>query len=180
MLRGYLWAVLCVFSVTGVVSYVQSVEADGFVRIHPGWLEEHDGGSGGSLQEGRVLRLSLQPVVALEDTVLTVMLPRDIRIDPLTEPWSERFQPVLMDGEKQAIRVTLGRILPNTGLLLDFEFLAAGEESGIASFRIEAKTASGRQVHEAAGVTLGHPGVRPVRRHGAMEFPAVTIPGERP
>jgi hypothetical protein len=180
MLRSVSWAALCAFCVLSAVTFLPAVEPDGYLRIRPGWLQDPGGGDEGSLQDGKILRLSLESITPLSGAVLTVTLPETIRIEPLTERWRGTFLHVDAGEGRQAIQVSLEQLRPGAVLLLDFELSAAADESGIASFRIEAVSASGRTVNEAAGITLGHPGVRPVRRHGAMEFPAVIIPEERP
>lgn len=173
MLRAVSRTALCVLCIAGVLSLCPAVEPDGFLRIRPGWLQDP---AADPPSNGKILRLNLESLAAVENADLVVTLPREIGIAVLTPAWSDRFRFVEAPEGKQALRASLGDLPRSANLLIEFEFFRSEDEAGIVSFRVEGSLEGGRPISEAAGATLGHPGTRPVLRHGAMEFPAVVYP----
>lgn len=124
---------------------------------------------------GPRLRLTLQPVSALQQAELRLSGPRGTVFVPVPQPGTDLSSiPELIDNV-----IRLGDLQVGRTILLDFEF-AVPEGGGLAGFTLTGTLADGRTVQEAVGWTLARPGPAPTRRFGATEYPAVLLPERQP
>lgn len=128
-------------------------------------------------QAGEVLSLSIIPDRTLLNAMFRLESPEPVILDPAAGPFQDRFRRRVAREGFQALEAELGK-LPERGLLrLSFRPSGHQVRGGVVSFILEAETEDGKQIREAIGVAVGYPGERPTRRHGALEFPAVSLPG---
>ena len=145
---------------------IQASEPYTFARIEPEWDEA-----------GEVLSLSIIPDLTLANAVFRLESPETIVLEPTAGPFQDRFRERPANGEIRILESGLGEIPERLVLRLSFRPSGHQVQGGVVSFILEGETASGDPVREAIGVAVGHPGERAVRRHGALEFPAVPLDG---
>ncbi len=136
-------------------------------RILPEWDET-----------GETLRLSIIPDQALVNATLRLEIPGSLALEPGAGPFQDRFVERVAQEGHRALEAGLGELTARSILRLSFRPSAHRLRGGVVAFILEGETVQGKQVREAIGVAVGHPGERPVRRHGALEFPAVPLSAE--
>jgi hypothetical protein len=129
-------------------------------------------------ETGETLSLSVIPDRLMTDVTLRLEIPEILAMNPGAGPFQDRFQERVAREGFRTLEAGLGAIPARS--VLQFSFRPSGHQArgGVVSFILEGKTADGVPVRDAISVAVGHPGERPVRRHGALEFPAVALPGE--
>ena len=148
-------------------SGLQATEPYIVARILPEWD-----------QAGEVLSLSIIPDRTLRNAMFRLESPETVVLDPVAGPFQERFRRRVAREGFQTLEAELGQLPERALLRLSFRPSGHQVRGGVVSFILEAETLDGEPVREAIGVAVGHPGERPSRRHGALEFPAVSLPGE--
>jgi hypothetical protein len=129
-------------------------------------------------ETGEILRLSVIPDRLMTDVTLRLEIPEMLAMEPGAGPFQDRFQERVARDGFRTLEAGLGAIPGRS--VLQFSFRPSGHQAhgGVVAFILEGTTADGIPVRDAISIAVGHPGERPVRRHGAVEFPAVSLPGE--
>lgn len=129
-------------------------------------------------ETGETLRLSIIPDRLMTEVTLRLEIPEMLALTPGAGPFQDRFRERVAREGFRTLEAGLGAIPARSILQLSFRPSGHETRGGVVAFIVEGQTAGGIQVRDAIGVAVGHPGERPIRRHGALEFPAVPLPGE--
>ena len=137
-------------AVLGAALLAAAHEPDGRIAIRYDWLDEK-------------LRLTLTAVVDLSELNLSAKAPHGVRLavraeDRVAAPWPD-------DG------IPIGALTAGTSIVIELDVEKPSSGGGIVAFAI-AGLDKGVPVQEGLGVPVGSPGVQPVLRGGALEFPA--------
>ena len=149
-------------------SGLQATEPFIFARILTEWDET-----------GETLNLTILPDRSLVNATLRLEIPETLVLEPAVGPFRDRFHERADREGFRILEAVLGDLPARSALSLSFRPSGHHARGGVVSFILEGETEQGDPVREAIGVVVGHPGVRPDRRHGALEYPAVSLPGER-
>ena len=160
--------VVC-FLILGIVVCTGLPASEPYIvaRILPEWDEA-----------GEILTLTIIPDHTLENAVFRLETPGAMVLEPMAGPLQDRFQERVAAEGFRALQAGLGVLPERSVLRLSFRPRGHQARGGVVSFILEAETADGAPVREAISVAVGYPGERPIRRHGALQFPAVALPGE--
>jgi len=124
------------------------------------------------------LSLSIIPDRSMTGVTLRLEIPETLTLEPGSGPFQDRFQERVAREGFRTLEAGLGAIPARSILRLSFRPSGHEVRGGVVAFILEGQTAGGIPVRDAIGVAVGHPGERPVHHHGALEFPAVSLPGE--
>ena len=172
------WAVPCalflvLLAAFAIVPFVSATEPDGHLELRTVWLQKDaDRGSW-------VVRLSIRPLVTLDDASLTVTSPVDVALSPLAPTVEGEFAVVAAAQDRHAIRAGLRPLDMTVPSTVDFELILSPGGYGILEFIVEGRDSNGRIVRNAIGLALGESPPGRVRRLGAIEFPATVLPTEK-
>ena len=175
---GRVWVVsgaklLLLLAAVAIVSPILATEPDGHLELRTAWLQKDaDRGSW-------VVRLSIRPLVALDDASLTVTSPVDVALRPLAPTVEGEFVVVAAAQDRHAIRADLRPLDTTAPSTVDFELNLSPGGHGILEFIVEGRASDGRIVRNAVGLALGESPPGRVRRLGAIEFPATVLPTEK-
>lgn len=149
-----------------------ATEPDGSIELRPEWHA--------SSQGGRVLDLGIRPGLALRNAILIVEVPSGAELlgAPIGVGGATPEDTIEADGTRR-LRVTLGDIAPAELRVIRFAFSHPPDTGAIVSIRVEGVGDDG-PISEAVGVSVGRPGTPARRRHGAVEYRAVSRPEETP
>ncbi len=162
------WVLLLVW--VAAVTPIPASEPDGHVRLRTEWIPA------ATPNDGPVLRLSIEPLVPLERTTLTVSTPVQIVARPLGPAEHAEFKPAPAAPDRLALRAPLRR----TGSSVhDFELLLSPGSTGVVEFVVEGRDANGMVIRNAIGIVAGESGSEGVERLGAIEFPATVLEPEK-
>jgi len=163
---------LRVFALLGAIfvatSPVFATEPDGYVRLEASWVED------------RLLRVTVKPIVPLDEWTLTVSVPDTFDVRELAPPNHVDFRGAPARSNQRTIRAEMPRLQTAELLTLEFEVVFPPQGGGTISFIVEDTSRAGRRVREAVGITARASGPAPVRRLGAAEFPATVVPPREP
>jgi hypothetical protein len=169
------WAGFFVIFLIVVSLPLGAVEPEGFFRLRTTWIEA---GVPVAYQPGtaeRSTRLEIAPVTGVDSSRITILVPEVValRFEP---SWAEVVEEMPPQDGRRSYRLVLGTLPAGAPVRIDLEFRPPADGGGIVSFLVEGTTVDGRPVRDAAGWSVGHPGPRPVLRHGAVEYPLVPAP----
>lgn len=171
-LRGI--ALLCTFFIAGTP--LPATEPVGRVVLEASWVD----GKAGFDANRRLLRLSVKPLVALEEWTLTVTAPDTFDIRAQAPPVRSGFRDVPAGDRRRAIRAEMPGVVAAERLTLEFEVIYPPAGGGTVSLIVEGGRKAGHRFHEAVGITARPSAPAPVRRLGAAEFPANVLPPAPP
>jgi hypothetical protein len=128
-----------------------AAEPDGRVSFRYAWVDEAGAG-----KDSRKLRLSVTVLAPLQDARLEASAPSGV--DSFVQGWSRNG--IALDG------LALG-----SAAVIDLEVVEPRVGGEILTFSVQGLD-KGVPVRESVGIPVGTPGVPPVLRNGAAEFPA--------
>lgn len=117
------------------------------------------------------LRLTLRTYSSIRDAELRITTPDGASIEPRLPAGPE---PSIPTGDT----VRFGDLERGRALSIEFAVALAPRSGGIAGFTLTGTLPDGRPIREAVGWALAPPGPAPVRRFGAIEYPAVPLAEE--
>ena len=129
-------------------------------------------------ETGETLHLTILPYRSLANATLRLEIPEALVLEPAAGPFRDRFHDRVGREGVRTLEADLGELPARSALSLSFRPLGHHARGGVVSFILEGETDEGETVQEAMGVAVGHPGARPDRRHGALEYPAASLQGE--
>ncbi|NIM63308.1 MAG: hypothetical protein GTO30_17200 [Acidobacteria bacterium] len=147
-----------------------ATEPDGHVRLVAEWVQPR------TPQDSPLVRLTIHPLVALDDVTLTVTAPIEFSLQPVRPQAATRFTAVPPAQDRLAIRADLSLAGPATASTFDFQSAPLTERIGIVEFIVEGRDAAGQRVVNAIGIASGKLESAGTERLGAFEFPAVVLP----
>ena len=152
-----------------------AIEPEGFFRLHTTWIEAGVPVAYQPDTDRRSTRLEIAPVTGVDSSRITILVPEVVTVQ--FEPsWAEAVEELPPQDGRRSYRLELGALTAGAPVRIGLEFRPPTEGGGIVSFLVEGTTVDGRPVRDAAGWSVGHPGPRPVLRHGAAEYPLVSAP----
>jgi hypothetical protein len=140
-------------------------EPDGRVAIRYEWMTEAT--SDGS----RPLRVSLTPVVALNDVRISAKIPERTSLLIRALNIAGRTPSTVADTHWPDAGLALGALSSGQTVVFELDVVEPPQGGGVLAIGLDG-TAGERAVHEGIGVSVGTPGVVPTLRNGALEFPA--------
>jgi hypothetical protein len=144
---------------------VLAAEPDGHLHLSAEWVEPAQGNT------PSVVRLTIRSLVPVDDAILTVSAPLDIRLQP-----AKREFGVADDVfGRHSIRRGLSALRPTADLTFDFILVLSPRRSDVIEFIVEGRDSSGRSIRNAIGWAAGESSKVGVERLGAVEFPAVVL-----
>lgn len=169
-----MWAVFLVALMALVGGTSTGGEPDGYLSFRYERVEsEEETGAGGP----EVVHLDVRSRVDLTDGRLTLAIPDGIGLRILNPSWQEKLRETVADDGSRRLEADLEGFGPSAPIRLHLEFRPPSDGGGIVSFTVGGVTPDGRTIREATGMSVGHPGSRGTRRHGAVEYPAVPYDG---
>jgi hypothetical protein len=171
VVRLFVFALVLAFSFLGVVDS-HATDPDGFVAIRAERVESPDDSFGLSPDE-ELLRLHVRSIRDTREVELSWTVPEDVRLQVVVrmEGGAERTGP-------EARSRSLGDFTAGQSRQIFFAVRESEARGGIASFTVTGSLEGDREFRESLGITLGRPGVRGIRRAGAIEYPAGDGGGE--
>jgi len=169
-----MWAVFLVVVFALVAGGdTRGTEPDGYLSFRPLRIENGNGGEPG---DDLVIRLDVRSLVVLRNSRLTLTVPTAVASRVLTASWEDRFRQVSGPDGVRILEADLESFDPGRPVVVRFEFTPPEGAGGIVSFTVDGTTDAGKVIREAIGISIGHPGRPGVHRHGAVEYPAVSVP----
>jgi hypothetical protein len=140
-------------------------EPDGRFTIDSQWLADAVPGS------PRPLRVSITAVVPLKGVTLTGRIPSVTSVSVRALRWAGAPDAL---GPWPDAGIDLGSVNAGQRFVFDLEVVEPIQGGGLLVIGVDAADPRGgdKPVHEGVGITVGLPGIAPVLRHGALEFPA--------
>jgi len=137
---------------------VRAGEPDGYVAFRYAWVDDKDDATAPPR-----LRIFVTAFAEVKDARLTAKVPAGIALKlraegALPTPWP-------VDG------VSVGPLAAGQSVTVELDVAKPVRGGGIVGFLLQG-TAAGHALSEGVGVPVGAPGVEPVLRNGALEFPA--------
>lgn len=152
-----------------------ATEPSGSVVLEAAWLDEAE-----TDRNRRLLRLTVRPLIHLEEWRLIVSAPLTFVVHGRTPTVDADFRSVAAEDNRRTISADMHRLERGESLTLEFEVVFPPAGGGTISFTIEDGSPTGRRVLEAIGITARATGPAAIRRLGAAEFPANVLPSTQP
>jgi hypothetical protein len=154
---------------------VLATEPSGSVILEAAWLDEAK-----TDQNRRLLRLTVRPMIHLEEWRLIVSAPLTFDVHGRAPTVDADFRSVAAEDNRRTISADMRSLERAESLTLEFEVVFPPKGGGTISFTIEDGSPTGRRVLEAVGITARATGPAAVRRLGAAEFSANVLPSTQP
>jgi hypothetical protein len=114
--------------------------------------------------------LTVEAVTPLAGAELSVRAPEGVTFAAVPLPGADATS---LPARTPDGALVLGELPRGRRVVLDFTEASTGDTGGIAVFTITGTLPDGTVIHEPFAQMVGTPRVRPTRRFGAAEFPAV-------
>ena len=148
-----------------IASSVSATEPDGHLQLQTNWVQATANGG------PPIVRLSIRPLVPLDEITLTVSTPLEFVLRPMAPSVETDFHAAPAAPDRRALRTPLDTAMPST---IDFELILSPGTAGTLEFIVEGLDSSGKKIRNAIGLAAGEPSAG-VHRLGAIEFPAAVI-----
>jgi hypothetical protein len=148
-----------------VMSPSPAHEPDGRVALRYEWRSPAVSGT------SRPLRVGLTAIVELRDVRVTAAVPKATMVSVRALRIAGQAPSSSMEGRWPDAGVALGDLARGQTVVFDLDVVEPAEGGGILAIGLDG-FAHERVVHEGVGIPVGTPGVAPMLRNGAAEFPA--------